>query len=375
MAGGGCGEWFCGRCKSVRMLRSLFFVFLLPSSLTAQVLGYVDSVEVHRTDTVYFAFGDDRIDAAAAAIVRALVADRPGPLELYVEGHTDAVGGEAANANLAHRRALAVLSAARTAGWPDSAVTLRAFGEERLAVRTAGRERRNRRVLLRSGLPRRYARLRGRILNEDGQPLAGGAVASSRYLADTVRTDDEGYFVLDLPLDVGVGVDVYAPGHFFASRRFVLREGKQAPPLVFKLAAATAGRHLTIDNLYFVGNETTLLRESLGVPAKLLEFLRWNPELRVELAGHVNHPGEPQPPGTWSYRLSTDRARTIRAMMIAGGIDSTRLFYRGYSNHEMVNPGARSERRMRANRRVEVRVLDSKDADRKASKGVAQPQR
>jgi len=52
----------------------------------------------------------------------------------------------------------------------------------------------NRRVLLRSGLPRRYARFRGQITSADGTPIPGGAIARSRYLKDTVRADDQGYY-------------------------------------------------------------------------------------------------------------------------------------------------------------------------------------
>ena len=88
------------------MFRPIITVFLsvLYASLTAQVIGYVDSVEVHRTDTIYFDFGSFELTDAATAAVATLVADRPAELELYLEGHTDAVGSARANAALAQRR-------------------------------------------------------------------------------------------------------------------------------------------------------------------------------------------------------------------------------------------------------------------------------
>ncbi len=324
--------------------------------LRGQVLGYVDSVEVHRTDTIYFAFGSAELTETARAAVSHLAADRPEALELYLEGHTDAVGSELANDRLAQRRSEATLRAALAAGWPAAAVEIRHFGESRLAVNTAEKEWRNRRVLLRSGKPRRYARYRGQITDQEGNPLPGAAIAQSRYLKDSVRADGQGYYELMLPLDIGIRLDVYAENHFFASEVLVLQEGKPAPPLVSKLTPAVVGGKMAVKDLYFVGNETNLLRESFPTLPKLLMFMRSSPDLHIEIAGHVNMPGEPQGPGTWSFDLANNRARTIYDFLVKFGISPERLTYRGYSNFEMVNPTAKTEQQMRANRRVEIRI-------------------
>ena len=346
-----------------RLLLLLSVLFFAPL-LRAQVIGYVDSVEVHRTDTIYFAFGSDELDAAAAAAVRQLAADRPGALELYLEGHTDAVGSDRANDDLARRRSNNTLSEVLAAGWPENAVDIRHFGEARLAVRSAGKERLNRRVLLRSGLPRRYARFRGRIMSTDGTPIPGGAIARSRYLRDTVRADDRGYYELVLPLDKGIRLDIYAKGHFFKSQVLILSENKPAPPLETRLAPAIAGSRMNVEDLYFVGNETNLLAESAPTLPRLLQFMRTSPELRIELSGHVNNPAEPQGPGTWSYNLAINRAKVIYDYLIKFGIPKERLTFKGYSNWEMVNPKPKGKEEMRANRRVEIRVLEGE------SKGV-----
>ena len=60
------------------MFRSLFMLVLLLSGLNAaaQVMGYVDSVEVHRTDTVYFDFGSAELTEKAQQAVADLANDR-----------------------------------------------------------------------------------------------------------------------------------------------------------------------------------------------------------------------------------------------------------------------------------------------------------
>jgi len=45
--------------------------------------------------------------------------------------------------------------------------------------------------------------------------------------------------------------------------------------------------------------------------------------------------------------------------LIKFGIPKERLTFRGYSNWEMVNPKPRNKEEMRANRRVEIRVLSA----------------
>lgn len=317
----------------------------------------LDSVQIHRTDTVYFAFGSDELDEVARTRVQGLVEDRPAQLQLYVEGHTDAVGSSVANEALARRRCEAVVEMAVTAGWPPEAIEIRHFGERRPVVITQAREPKNRRVLLRSGLPKRYVAFRGVITGEDRQPLPGKVIAHGRYLKDTALAGADGTYRIYLPIDEEVRVDVFARDHFFSSRRLRLAAADSTRvALETRLPAATAGKRLNVNDLYFVGNRTDFLPGSLPALERLLHFLRFSPDLHIELAGHVNHPGEPKGPGTWQFELAQARADTVAAYLVSNGIDPERLIARGYSNFEMVNPKPRGEREMRANRRVEIRI-------------------
>lgn len=327
--------------------------------LRAQIIDYVDSVEVHRTDTIYFAFGSAELDDTAAEKVRGLATDRPDTLDLqlYLEGHTDAVGSTSANDALARRRSQNTRAVALTAGWPEQDVQLRHFGERRLEVNTRERERRNRRVLLRSGLPRRYARVRGQLTTKDGSPLVGVAISHGPYLEDTVQTRADGTYELYLPLDTPVEVDLFAKNHFYRTRKLFLTDTTRLEDFVISLTEASQGARMSVPDLYFVGNKAVLLPGSRPTLPKLLQLMEMTPDLRIELAGHVNRPGPPQDAGSWSHNLSFKRAQRIYDYLIEFGIDKSRLRYRGYSNYEMIYPEPTGEIQMRFNRRVEVRVL------------------
>ncbi|OAV44762.1 hypothetical protein A3850_009785 [Lewinella sp. 4G2] len=333
-------------------------VLFTSSGVFAQTNGVKDSVEVHRNDTIYFDFAGADVDATAKTKIHQMVADRPGDLELYIEGHTDAVGTDAANEALAEARCQAARAAMIEAGWPADKVELRYFGERKLAVPTQAKERLNRRVLLRSGLPRTYIQLTGTVRDEVGNPIPGGAIAHGTYLIDTVTADDQGKFAIWLPADDPIRLDVFARRHFIETRDIKLSVADgPPPPFDVRLKLATTGRRIDIQNLYFVGNKTKLLPGGSTALERLYHFMEYNADTRIELAGHVNQPGEPQLPGTRLHALAGARAKVVYNYLVGRGIEPERMRYRSYSNYEMVNPNPVDEREMRANRRVEIRVL------------------
>ena len=324
-----------------------------------QQVAFKDSLEIHRTDTIYFDFASHELGEAAGAKIVGMAQDRPGNLHLYLEGHTDAVGTVSANEKLAKARSETTREAFIQAGWPAETVQLYHFGERRLSVPTSAREVRNRRVLMRSGLPKRYALLTGILRGENDEPLPGGAIAHGTYLQDTVTADQEGRFEVWLPLEDSLQIDLFAPGHFIENREYYLTDSTPLPPLEVKLQAATVGKIVNIDKLYFVGNRTVFLPESHDALDRLYLFMDYNKRTRIELAGHVNHPGPPQGPGTWQHSLAGARAKTVYNYLVDRGIEPERLRFKSYSNYEMVNPTPKDAKEMKANRRVEIRVLSS----------------
>ncbi|MEL7377395.1 MAG: OmpA family protein [Bacteroidota bacterium] len=356
----------------MQVLLSLLFLTLGTSGVTGQLLYTFDSVEVHRTDTVYFDFGESTITPEAKATLDLILSDyRPG-LQMYLEGHTDAVGSEWANERLGERRAMAVGNHLRKSnssiiisesgdpfyGWPQEDIVQRSFGEQNLVVPSSAREKRNRRVLLRSGLPRRYARVRGRVTDSLDQPLAGLVVAHGRYMRDTTTADEQGYYVVNLPLEQVVGIDVFAPGYLFATRMLKIDTNRALPTLDVRLEPVRAGAIVDIPDLFFEGNKAILLERSEGALDRVLTTLRFNPTTRIEIAGHVNQPGSPRGPGTWEWDLSEARANMVYTFLVNSGIDEDRLVAKGYSNLEMRNPRPRNEREAQPNRRVEIRILE-----------------
>jgi hypothetical protein len=103
--------------------------------------------------------------------------------------------------------------------------------------------------------------------------------------------------------------------------------------------------------------------------------MQLNPELVIEIGGHVNVPipfPEDQKfkllPGQtaaeymmsrqdpWKQMLSEKRAETILQYLIKNGIEASRMTAKGYKNGQMLFPYAREESQQQMNRRVEITV-------------------
>lgn len=344
-------------------MRLLPLLFLLSSfQLTAQLPGVFDSLQLNFSDTLYFASGKADLDLAAQQTLanfpsRSQINDR-----IYLTGHTDAIGSLEYNEDLAKRRAKEASAVLLAKGWEEEALVIQTFGE-RTPVTSNDTEldrSRNRRVTIDLYQAVPYRQFSGQVTNPNNQqPIANAKVRlHNRTLADTLITDSDGRFQVDLPVDSVVGIDVYAKG-FFIDTKMIKISPTTKQELNFELAPATKGEVATIKNLFYVGNEAILLPGSQPEMPKILRFMQINTHLKVEIAGHVNYPNRPPvTKETPEWDLSVRRAKMVYDYLLENDIPAEQLSYKGYGNHEMVYPKAMSEIEQAANRRVEIRVLE-----------------
>lgn len=112
------------------------------------------------------------------------------------------------------------------------------------------------------------------------------------------------------------------------------------------------GAKIRIPQLQFVGNQALPDWRSFPVLEELLLIMLRNPDLQIELQGHVccSNDGE----------LSVARARMVYQFLLENGIAKQRLSYRGFSNRQPLY--AEVDESSRAlNRRVEVLVRSNSD--------------
>ena len=146
--------------------------------------------------------------------------------------------------------------------------------------------------------------------------------------------------------------EISAEGYFF------LNETVEFPDTTaiiknFELKKLQKGAAIVVENILFNTGNATLKAESYSELNKLVNLLKENPSVRIEVSGHTDNVGS----ATVNKNLSKSRAMSVMNYLISQGISSARLEYEGYGFDKPVQPNTTPEGRA-ANRRVEIKVID-----------------
>ena len=115
----------------------------------------------------------------------------------------------------------------------------------------------------------------------------------------------------------------------------------------------SVGDAVVLQNIHFEYNRADLTTDSQSGIEMLTEFLKRNPGLKVELAGHTDNVGSE----SYNRKLSADRAEVVRNALIANGIDANRLTAQGYGATKPVASNDSEEHRA-LNRRTEMIIIN-----------------
>ncbi len=338
---------------------SILLLFLAPvrsqSSLT--IIQTVDSC------IVLFDFGSAALRPEADSALQRLAASwrKDSSLWVRITAHTDAIGSTADNEGLSRQRAAAIEAKLQSLGLPLRVFQTEAFGEKKpLADNNTDKGRQlNRRATVELLSAKPSFELRALIVDEKtGKGVESRVLIhiGDTYL-DTIQTNRAGGFSYKLPLETEVQFDIFTPGYFVETKTITTQTAVKR--LRFPVRPALAGERINLKYLYFVTDEATLLPRSEPELQKLLTFMRLNPGIRVEIAGHMSYTDAPPvPKDSWQFELSYSRARMVHDFLIDNGIAPERLSFKGYGNWEMRFPSADREAEHRENRRVELRVLE-----------------
>ena len=118
----------------------------------------------------------------------------------------------------------------------------------------------------------------------------------------------------------------------------------------------TKGKKLVLENILFLPGETNLLQGSQTDLERLVEVMKANPTMKIQIQGHVNAPGERN--NKENQNLSSGRAEEVYNYLIMHGIYADRMTFIGYGNTQMVFEKPVNEWQQKKNRRVEILITD-----------------
>lgn len=118
------------------------------------------------------------------------------------------------------------------------------------------------------------------------------------------------------------------------------------------LAPIEVGATVRLQNIYFDFDRTTLKDESFPELNKVVEFLKENETVEIEISGHTDNRGSDE----YNVNLSQGRSQAVVDYIIGQGIDEFRLVARGYGETKAIDTNDTDAGRAN-NRRVEFTVM------------------
>ncbi|MDB3887417.1 OmpA family protein, partial [bacterium] len=153
-------------------------------------------------------------------------------------------------------------------------------------------------------------------------------------------------------------VDVSAPGYMLQSIELPIKKSSKKENVEVLLENVAVGLRVNLKNILFYPGKSEFVPTAKGSVTALFNFLEQNPIIVIEIEGHVNGPYSRN--RKEFQELSSSRAEAIKRYLIKKGIDSNRIFAKGYGNLNMLFPDPKTKRQHAANRRVEVVIKSIK---------------
>ena len=124
-------------------------------------------------------------------------------------------------------------------------------------------------------------------------------------------------------------------------------------------SSTKVGSNILLQNLHFIGNRHKLLPESWPIMLELLQVMRKNPTLEIEIEGHVCCTGgkEGYDEDAKALMLSTNRSVYVYNYLMANGIAKKRLSWKAYGNSRPLYPFEDTQEKRMQNRRVEIKIV------------------
>jgi OOP family OmpA-OmpF porin len=193
----------------------------------------------------------------------------------------------------------------------------------------------------------------GKVVDaKTGKPIAAQLTFSSQTIkVETESKTDRGYSLI-VPSTTQYTIEVASANYVSSLEKLDLNtvELKELE-MNFRLQPVEVGATVTLKNILFIQSTPELLPESYPELNLVVEFLKTNPHVEIELSGHTDNRG--------SYRalmeLSQKRVNRVKSYLVSKGINPKRITGKGYGGTKPVASND-SEVTRQLNRRVEFTI-------------------
>ena len=168
----------------------------------------------------------------------------------------------------------------------------------------------------------------GWVLDKDEEPVPGAViriVGNDGSNQKEVARDD-GSFRFPLHRGVSYVMLAGARGYLNAKQEFTADNAEEDAEYGVDFILASINKPVVIDNIFYDYDKATLRPESKTALDEMVQVMRDNPHITIEMASHTDRHGSEQ----YNINLSQRRAQSVIDYLIKAGVAPDRLQAQGY---------------------------------------------
>lgn len=175
-------------------------------------------------------------------------------------------------------------------------------------------------------------------------------------LISKIQTDEDGNYLVTLPVGKDYVFNVNRKGYLFYSDHFSLQHNHtdSAFTVNIPLQPIEKGASIVLKNIFFETGRFDLKHESKIELDKLVSLLLDNPNLKIQLDGHTDNVGNEKD----NLLLSTNRAKAVVGYLLSKSINPKRLAFIGFGSTKPVADN-KTEAGRALNRRTELSIISN----------------
>lgn len=208
--------------------------------------------------------------------------------------------------------------------------------------------------------PQKISYIKGKVYDaKTSQPLSANIELidlETQQTAVKSFSDDKGSFLTVLTSGKTYLVNVNRQKYLFYSDHFNFKNqvADYTKPIILDIPLQPIDTGMTIElrNIFFDVDKYDLKPESNAECNKLIDFLKTNPGIKIEISGHTDNDGNKKE----NQLLSENRAKAVFEAVVKGGISADRMKFKGYGDAKPLLPNTSAENKAK-NRRTEVKVV------------------
>jgi outer membrane protein OmpA-like peptidoglycan-associated protein len=179
---------------------------------------------------------------------------------------------------------------------------------------------------------------------------------NSRQIISKLQTDEEGNYLITLPVGKNYAFNVHRKGYLFYSQNFNI--DSTSTDSVFNvdipLEPIEANAKIILKNVFFDTKKTDLKPASITELDNVVRLMNENPNMKILISGYTDNVGKPAD----NLKLSTGRAIAVVNYLVSKGINKDRLSFKGFGEANPIATNDTEEGRA-LNRRTELSVVSN----------------